>query len=57
MGKIVVPKEGEEQEQWIEGIHQGIISEKIFYQVQEKLSERQRKEIDLFIIHFAKSFH
>ena len=43
MGKIVVPKEGEEQEQWIEGVHQGIISEKLFYQVQEKLSERQKK--------------
>ena len=43
MGKIVVPKEGEEQEQWIEGIHQGIISEKLFYQVQEVLAERQNK--------------
>ena len=43
MGKIVVPKEGEEQEQWIEGIHQGIISEKLFYQVQEELAERQNK--------------
>tara|TARA_B100000767_G_C19725459_1_gene519285 strand:+ start:1480 stop:1647 length:168 start_codon:yes stop_codon:yes gene_type:complete len=26
----------------IEGIHQGIISEKLFYQVQEKLTERQQ---------------
>ena len=29
MGKIIVPKEGEEQERLIEGIHQGIISEKL----------------------------
>ena len=43
MGKIVVPKEGEEQEQWIEGIHQGIITEKLFNQVQEELAERQNK--------------
>ena len=42
MGKIIVPKEGQEQERLIEGIHQGIISEKLFYQVQEKLTERQQ---------------
>ena len=49
MGKIVVPKEGEEQEQWIEGVHQGIISEKLFYQVQEKVVRTPKEKKSTYL--------
>ena len=37
MGKVVVPAEGDEPRQVIDGIHKGIVSEKLFYKVQEIL--------------------
>ena len=37
MGKVVVPAEGEEPREVIDGIHNGIVSEKLFYKVQELL--------------------
>ncbi len=37
MGKVVVPAEGDEPREVIEGIHNGIVSEKLFYKVQELL--------------------
>jgi len=37
MGKVVVPGEGVEPREVIQGIHKGIVSEKLFYKVQELL--------------------
>jgi len=42
MGKIIVPSFEEEPERLIEGIHQGIISEKMFYAVQELIYNRRK---------------
>jgi len=39
MGKVVVPAEGEEPMEIIDGIHKGIISEKLFYKVQALLEK------------------
>ena len=37
MGKVVVPEEGDEPLEIVEGIHKGIVSEKLFYKVQDLL--------------------
>ena len=42
IGKIVVPACEDEPEVWVEGVHQGIISDKTFYKVQEILEQRKR---------------
>jgi len=42
IGKIVVPAHEDEPEIWVDGVHQGIVSEKIFYKVQEILEQRKR---------------
>ena len=42
MGKIVVPAYEDEPEVWVKGVHQGIISDKTFYKVQEILEQRKR---------------
>ena len=39
MGKIVVPAEADEPREVIEGVHKGVISEKLFYKVQELLEK------------------
>jgi site-specific DNA recombinase len=39
MGKVVVPEEGDEPMEVIEGIHKGLISEKLFCKVQELLEK------------------
>lgn len=43
MGKIVVPAKDEEPKKLVEGLHQGIITEETFYQVQNILSKRKKK--------------
>jgi hypothetical protein len=43
MGEILVPAEGEEPEVLREGIHEGIISEDLYYQVQMLLSRTKKK--------------
>ncbi len=43
MGKITVPAHEDEPKVLIEGLHQGIISEETFYQVQNILSKRKKK--------------
>ena len=41
-GKIVVPKEGDEEYQLVEGIHEAIVSEDVFYKVQNILQGKKR---------------
>lgn len=43
MGKIIVPAHEDEPKLLIEGLHDGIISEETFYQVQNILSKRKKK--------------
>lgn len=43
MGKIVVPAHEEEPKVLVEGVHAGIVTEELFYQVQNILSNRKRK--------------
>lgn len=43
MGKMVVPKKDEELETWIDGIHEPIITEELFYTVQDKLNFKLKK--------------
>ncbi|GGI57012.1 hypothetical protein GCM10011444_13210 [Winogradskyella haliclonae] len=43
MGKILVPAKDDEPKVLVEGLHQGIISEEVFYQVQNILSKRKKK--------------
>lgn len=43
-GKIFIPAHKEEEEMVVQGLHQGIISEDLFYVVQDVLSGRQRQE-------------
>ncbi|RZL98077.1 MAG: hypothetical protein EOO88_61385 [Pedobacter sp.] len=40
-GKIVVKGYKEEEEQWVQGLHEAIISESLFYQVQDILNGRK----------------
>lgn len=43
MGKIIVPANDGEPKALVEGLHQGIVSEETFYQVQNILSKRKKK--------------
>ena len=43
MGKIIVPKNDEDMETWIHGIHEPIITEELFYKVQDKLNFKLKK--------------
>jgi hypothetical protein len=43
IGKIVVPACTEEEEVWVDGVHEGIIDEKLFYQVQDLLSKGAKR--------------
>lgn len=43
MGKIVVPAKDDEPKVLVEGLHDAIIPEEVFYQVQNILSKRKRK--------------
>ncbi|WP_161596094.1 recombinase family protein [Patiriisocius marinus] len=43
MGKIVVPAKDDEPKVLVEGLHEAIISEETFYQVQNILNKRKRK--------------
>ncbi len=40
-GKIVVKQYKDEDEQWVEGLHEPLISEKLFYEVQDILNGRK----------------
>ncbi len=42
IGKIVVPKEGDEEYQLVEGIHEAIVSEDVFYKVQNILHGKKK---------------
>lgn len=42
IGKIFVPAYKDEPAQWVEGIHQAIIEESLFYEVQDVLAGRKR---------------
>lgn len=42
MGKVFVPAEGDEPEELVEGLHDGLISEEVFYKVQDILDGRNR---------------
>ncbi len=42
MGKVFVPAEGDEPEELVEGKHDGLISEEVFYKVQDVLNGRNR---------------
>lgn len=39
-GKIVVPKEADEQERWVDGLHEAIVSEDLYFKVQDILHKR-----------------
>jgi site-specific DNA recombinase len=43
MGKIVVPVHEEEPKVLVEGLHEGLITEELFYQVQNILKNRKKK--------------
>ncbi|MHB8260452.1 MAG: recombinase family protein [Bacteroidia bacterium] len=43
IGKIFLPTYKDEPAEWIEGLHEGIINEGIFYQVQDILTGRKNK--------------
>ncbi len=42
IGKIIIPKIGDEPERIIDGLHDAIISEDVFFKVQEELSKRKQ---------------
>jgi site-specific DNA recombinase len=42
MGKIIVPKNEDEPSMIIDGLHEGIISEKLYFEVQQMLSESNK---------------
>ncbi len=42
IGKIVVPKEGDEEYQLVEGLHEAIVSEDVFYKVQNILQGKKK---------------
>ena len=44
MGKIVVPKNEEEPDLLLEGVHEGLVTEEQFYKVQEILNKRRNKK-------------
>jgi site-specific DNA recombinase len=44
-GLIVVPKHKEEEEQWVQGQHKGLISESLFYKVQEILNQSKPEKL------------
>jgi len=44
-GKVIVPKYKEEEEYWVEGAHEPLISESLFYKVQEVLELRSVKKV------------
>ena len=39
MGKIVVPEFDDEEETMVDGLHEAIVSESLFYRVQNKLRQ------------------
>ena len=45
IGKIEVPEYGKEPYQLVEGVHEAIISEKLFYQVQDALNTKSPKRV------------
>ena len=40
IGKIVVPEQGDEQERWVEGVHDALVSESLYYRVQDIIRKR-----------------
>lgn len=43
LGKIIIKAYKDEPEQWVQGLHQPLIDEKTFYEVQDILSGRKKK--------------
>jgi site-specific DNA recombinase len=43
-GKIVIPKYKEEETYWVQGVHEPIISETLFYDVQDVLTGRKKRK-------------
>jgi hypothetical protein len=43
-GKIHIPKYKDEESRFVQGLHTGIISEALFYEVQEVLDGRKKKQ-------------
>ena len=43
-GKIVIPKYKEEETYWVQGLHEPLISEGLFYDVQETLNGRKKRK-------------
>lgn len=45
IGKIIVPKQGDEAERIIDGLHDAIIDEELYFKVQEELSKRKQTPV------------
>jgi site-specific DNA recombinase len=43
-GKIIIPKYKEEQTYWVQGLHEPLITEGLFYDVQETLTGRKKRK-------------
>lgn len=43
IGKVLVPAFKEEPEHWVDGVHEGIVDETVFYTVQDILAGRRKK--------------